>query len=295
MVSLTPFTRTGELDEPGLRAHLQRLGAAGIGVYLAGSGSGEGYTLSRDERRRVFAIGVEELGATVPVRAMGVEPRTAAEVVGLAEDAVAAGLDATQVYSLDLGHGYVPTGDEMSAYLRTVLADAPGDLVLSTHHSVGYHYPPARIGELVSTYPSVIGVNVTHPELTYVAEVLDVIDGRADVHVGGPVHALGALALGAQGYLSSEGNLAPRLCVSLIERFVAGDRDAAAAIHTQILQVFEATQALGGIVGAKAALQLLGAAGGWPRAPRLPVDAVRARSLVDVLQELGLDRSEGLA
>jgi 4-hydroxy-tetrahydrodipicolinate synthase len=295
VVSLTPFTRAGALDEPGLRAHLQRLGAAGIGVYLAGSGSGEGYTLSRDERGRVFAIGVEELGGTVPVRAMGVEPRSAAEVVALAEDAVAAGLDATQVYSLDLGHGYVPTGDEMTTYLRTVLDEAPGNLVLSTHHSVGYHYPPDRIGELVSAYPSVIGVNVTHPELTYVAEVLAAIDGRADVHVGGPVHALGALALGAQGYLSSEGNLAPRLCVSLIERFVAGDRDAAAGIHAQILQVFEATQALGGIVGAKAALQLLGAAGGWPRPPRLPVDAERARSLVDVLQELGLDRSEGLA
>jgi 4-hydroxy-tetrahydrodipicolinate synthase len=87
----------------------------------------------------------------------------------------------------------------------------------------------------------------------------------------------------------------PRLCVSLIERFAAGDRDAAAGIHAQILQVFQATQALGGIVGAKAALQLLGAAGGWPRPPRLPVDPERARSLVDVLRELGLDRSEGLA
>ena len=81
MVSLTPFTETGALDEPGLRAHLRRLGAAGIGVYLAGSGSGEGYTLTRDERRRVFDVGVEELGGQVPVRAMGVEPRTAAEVV----------------------------------------------------------------------------------------------------------------------------------------------------------------------------------------------------------------------
>jgi 4-hydroxy-tetrahydrodipicolinate synthase len=295
VVSLTPFTEHGELDEAGLRAHLGRMGSAGIGVYLAGSGSGEGYTLSRDERRRVFDIGVDELAGLVPVRAMGVEPRTAAEVVGLAEDAAAAGLDATQVYSLDLGHGYVPTADEMSTYLRTVLEHSPGDLVLSTHHSVGYHYPPAGIGELVGAYPAVIGVNVTHPDLTYVAEVLEAVDGRADVHVGGPVHALGALALGAQGFLSSEGNLAPRLCVSLIDRFDAGDRDGAGRAHAQILQVFEATQALGGIVGAKAALRVLGMAGGWPRPPRLPVSAERAGSLVGVLRELGLDRTEGLA
>jgi 4-hydroxy-tetrahydrodipicolinate synthase len=182
----------------------------------------------------------------------------------------------------------------MTAYLRTVLEEAPGDLVLSTHHSVGYHYPPARIGELLSEFPRVVGVNVTHPELTYVAEVLDAVDGRADVHGGGPVHALGALALGAQGFLSAEGNLAPRLCVSLIERFAAGDRDGATRIHSEILRVFEATQALGGIVGAKAALRLLGAPGGWPRPPRLPVSPERAQSLVDVLCDLGLDRSEGL-
>src|SRR5262249_54128173 len=125
VVSLTPFPRAGALDEAGLRAHLERLGAAGIGVYLAGSGSGEGYTLSRDERGRVFAIGVEELGGKVPVRAMGVEPRTAAEVVSLAEDAESAGLDATQVYSLDLRPGYVPTGDEMTTYLPPVPDQAP--------------------------------------------------------------------------------------------------------------------------------------------------------------------------
>ena len=74
-----------------------------------------------------------------------------------------------------------------------MLDHAPGDLVLSTHHSVGYHYPPARLGRGCSSeYPRVVGVNVTHPDLTYVAEVLDAVDGRADVHVGGPVHALGA-------------------------------------------------------------------------------------------------------
>ena len=225
---------------------------------------------------------------------MGVEPRTAAEVVLLAEDAVDAGLDATQVYSLDLGHGYVPTTDEMSTYLRTVLDHAPGDLVLSTHHSVGYHYPPAHLAGALDGHPRVVGVNVTHPDLTYVAEVLDAVDGRADVHVGGPVHVLGALALGAQGYLSSEGNLAPRLCVSLIARFDADDRDGAARVHHEILEVHRATQDLGGIVGAKAALRAFGAPGGWPRPPRLPVDAERAQTLVDVLISLGLDRSEQL-
>jgi 4-hydroxy-tetrahydrodipicolinate synthase len=283
VVSLTPFTESGELDAPGLRGHLRRLAGAGIGVYLAGSGSGEGYTLSRDERRRVFELGVEELAGRVPVRAMGVEPRTAHEAITLAEDAVAAGLDATQIYSLDLGHGYTPTADEMETYLRTVLDHAPGDLVISTHQSVGYHYSPTLVGALLERSDAIIGINVTNNDLAYVDDVIAVVDGRVDVHVGGPMHALHALERGAQGYLSSEGNLAPHLAVAVIERFDAGDLAGAARAHAEIMQLFAATQALGGIVGAKAALRALGAPGGWPRPPRLPVSAARATPLIELL------------
>jgi 4-hydroxy-tetrahydrodipicolinate synthase len=294
VISLTPFTEDGALDEEGLRAHLRRLGASGIGVYLAGSGSGEGYTLTRDERRRVLELGAEELAGTGAVRAMGVEPRTAAEVVELAEDAVVAGVEATQVYSLDLGHGYLPTADEQRAYLHAVLDRAPGNLVLSTHQSVGYHYEPVLLAELLDDHTNVIGVNVTHRDLVYVAEIVDAVGGRVDVHVGGPMHALGAAALGATGYLSSEGNLAPRLCVALVECLDRGDRDAATRVHRAVMEIHEATQALGGIVGAKAALRLLGAPAGWPRPPRLPVAPERAQSLVDVLERLGVAASEGL-
>jgi 4-hydroxy-tetrahydrodipicolinate synthase len=294
VISLTPFTEDGALDDEALRAHLRRLRASGIGVYLAGSGSGEGYTLSRDERRRVLEVGAEELAGAVPVRAMGVEPRTAAEVIELATDAVAAGVDATQVYSLDLGHGYLPTADEQRTYLRTVLDHAPGDLVLSTHQSVGYHYETALLAELLDEYPRVVGLNVTHRDLVYVAEVIDAVDGRVDVHVGGPLHALGATALGATGYLSSEGNLAPRLCVAVIDCIERGDRDEAARLHAEVMEIHEAPQALGGIVGAKAALRLLDAPGGWPRPPRLPVAPERAQALVDVLVRVGVAADEGL-
>ena len=120
-ISLTPFTAAGDLDEQALRDHLRRLGRSGIGVYVAGSGSGEGYTLSRAERLRVMEIAGEELSGVVPVRVMGVEPRTADEAISLGADTVAVGLDAMQLYSLDMGHGYTPRREELEGYLHTVL------------------------------------------------------------------------------------------------------------------------------------------------------------------------------
>ena len=295
VVSLTPFTGAGALDEAALRCHLRRLGDAGIGVYLAGSGSGEGYTLTRDERRRVFELGAEELSGRVPVRAMGVEPRTADEIIALAGDALAAGLDATQVYSLDLGHGYAPTAAEMAHYLTTVLDAVRSPVVISTHQSVGYHYSADLVADLLARYDQIVGVNITHPDLAAVAAVIAAVDGRVDVHVGGPMHALSALALGAQGYLSSEGNLVPRLCVALLARHDAGDLAGAEDAYARIMRMFAATQSLGGIVGAKAALGLLGAPGGFPRAPRLPVAPADARGLADLVTALAPDDAAAMS
>lgn len=295
VISLTPFTKTGGLDEAGLRAHLRRLRRSGIGVYVAGSGSGEGYTLDRDERQRVMEVAAEELAGAVPVRAMGVEPRTAAQAVELATDAAAVGLDGIQLYSLDMGHGYRPRPEELETYLTTVLDDGHCPVTLSTHQSVGYRYPPGLIAAMLDRYEHVVGVNVTSPDIAYVADVIDAVAGRADVHVGGPMHALTALALGAQGFLSSEGNLVPQRCVALIDAFAEGRLDECSRHYASLMRVFRATQAAGGIVGTKATLRELGAAGGgWPRPPRRSPETDAVQALIQVLRAEGLLDAEGL-
>src|SRR5688572_10353149 len=102
VISLTPFDDEERLDERALRAHLQRMKTARIGVYAGGAGSGEAYTLSPDEMRRVLEIAVDELQGSVPVRAMGVEPRTANEMITFGKLCKEVGVDAMQVYSLDI-------------------------------------------------------------------------------------------------------------------------------------------------------------------------------------------------
>lgn len=292
VISLTPFTPEGELDEDGLRRHLRRLAGAGIGVYLGGSGSGEGYTLRRDERRRIFAIGREELGGRVPVRAMGVEPRSAREAIELGEDVVGAGLDAMQLYSLDLGHGYRPRPEELEGYLCEVLEAVSCPVVLSSHQAMGYALPPALVADLAGRYDQIVGLNFTNPQLVELVRMLEALEGRIELHVGGPMQAIDALALGATGYLSSEGNLAPRLCVSLVEHHRRGalaERDAAFA---RVIRLFEATQRLGGMSATKAALRELGLAGGHPRAPRRDVAPAAGRELAERFVALGLRELE---
>jgi 4-hydroxy-tetrahydrodipicolinate synthase len=284
VISLTPFDAEGNLDETQLRAHLGRMREAGIGVYLAGSGSGEAYTLSEEETQRILTIGVEELKGRVPVRHMGVEPRTAQEMLRMSAMAAECGVDAMQVYSLDVGHGQTPHRQELDAYYDEVLSQITLPAVISTHQSVGYLLPLDLIDRLVSQY-DVIGVNVTTPSHEFILQLIDRVGDRTEVHCGGPMHALTTHALGGTGYLSSEGNLAPKLCVSLVRHLDAGDMAAAFDAYRRIMELLSLNMQYMHITATKTALSLLGLPGGFPRKPRLMLEGEAREHVRRVVEE----------
>ena len=291
VIAITPFTADGALDEAGVRAHLRRMAGAGIGIYVGGGGSGEGFTLSGDEMRRLLAVASDELAGRV--RAMGVEPRTAEEMVAFTHAAAAAGVEACQIYSLDPGHGHRPTMAEVERYFDAVLTDCPVPAVVSTHQSVGYRIPVPMLEALVARHPGIIGVNCSHGDVTYLAALADAVGDRVEISVGGPLQALTALGVGAHGYLSSEANLAPRLCASLCAAVAAGDLAAAARVFGTLARLHELLYGNGGIRVTKAVLDRLGLPGGAVRPPQLrPDDDVVDRVLAQV-RAWGLDALEG--
>src|SRR5689334_23215034 len=115
VMSITPFDTQGALDEAAYRTHLRRLRVAGVGVYVGGSASGEGFSLSREERDRVLAIAVEELRGAVSVRAMGCEVRTLADTLEYLDAVAAHDLDAVHIFAPEMGHASKPTHAELEA------------------------------------------------------------------------------------------------------------------------------------------------------------------------------------
>jgi 4-hydroxy-tetrahydrodipicolinate synthase len=292
VISQTAFTENGDIDWDAQRAHLQRLAKSGIGVYVGGGGSGEGHTLLPDEVDELLALAAEELVGKVPARAMGVEPRTARQMIEFGKQVEASGLEAMQIYSLDMGHLGQPQSAELELYFREVVENISLPTIISTHFSVGYMVPIELLCTLCDEYDSIIGVNCSiGQDFTYLVRLLDELNPRVEVHVGGPMHALSALAMGATGFLSSEGNLAPQLAKSLVDKYAAGDYPGAEEAYSKILLLF--TMAMTGMGGGKALQNALGLPGGAPRRPRLdrstPEGIERARRR---LIEIGIPELE---
>ena len=150
--------------------------AAGVGVYVGGGGSGEGFVLTAEERRRILEIAAEELSGRVPFRSMGVEARSAEEMIDYLQVAQSVGVDAAQIYSLDPGHGHRPTPEEVLEYLVDVLSATTVRSVLSTHQSVGLpHLRRDRSRDVVDRFDHVVGVNCSHGDLAYLAAIIDAV------------------------------------------------------------------------------------------------------------------------
>lgn len=293
VTTITPFDAEGRFDEGATRAHFQRMAKAGIGVYVGTGGSGEGYSLSADETSRLLRIAVAEVGGSAPVRSMGVEPRSAAQMIDFLKLARDAGVEASQVYSLDVGHGHAPTPSELERYYSQVLeaiSDLP--LIIATHQSVGYRMPAQLIEGLVAKYPQVIGVNCSHQDLGYLASIIDGAGSLVDVHVGGPAQGLTCLAFGGNGFVASEGNLAPHLCMKVVQSYLAGDQAGLLTSFNHLVRLSSALYGNGGIRVTKAILNRFGLAGGFPRLPRLPAEEPEIARALSVIESLDIRQYE---
>jgi 4-hydroxy-tetrahydrodipicolinate synthase len=109
------------------------------------------------------------------------------------------------------------------------------------------------------------------------------------------MQAVSALCLGASGYLSSEGNIAPHLCTGLIQCFASGDLAGAAAAYGRIIRLFSILTEYGGTRATKAALGVLGLPGGITRRPRLPLlDPAEVAQIASALDDLDIRSVEHL-
>jgi 4-hydroxy-tetrahydrodipicolinate synthase len=150
------------------------------------------------------------------------------------------------------------------------------------------------LARICHRYDRVIGINCSNPDINYLTQLCATIDDRVEIHTGLMTQALGAFAVGASGYLTTEANVAPRLCVEVVDRYRAGDLPGLMAAYGRLLQLSDKLLGDGGSIRAtKATLALLGLPGGIPRRPRLPLaDAAATKRLEQMIDGLALRDTE---
>lgn len=293
--SITPFDDKDQLDEATLRAHLQRLRDAGVGVYLGGSGGGEAYSLSPAEHLRVTQIGVEELKGKVPVYCAHFEPRNAAQAIEHGQMAVKAGVDAVQLYAVEGGHGMVPTPRELEAYFDEAISHIDSKIILATHR-LGYKIPIDMLKRLIERYADkIIAVNFIQTDASYLIDMHDAFGDKVKIYSGGTQWAITNMGFGGYGFNSSETNVMPNTAQAVVEAFRRGDVKTAVEAHSAMLRLTRVFDVLAPATPRpmKTILQLLGLPGGKVRKPYLTPegeDLEKMRRALAKFDVLGIEK-----
>ncbi|THG92950.1 hypothetical protein EW145_g8524, partial [Phellinidium pouzarii] len=280
-------------DIPSFEAHVVRIAKAGVGPLLSGS-MGEAHHLSHAERTTLIRnarSALDAAGLTSSPIIAGIGAGATREVVELAQEAAAAGADATIAI---LSGYYAGALDRkaLKAFWTEVAQKSPLPVII-------YNFPGAAGGidldselitELASECPNIAGVKLTCGNVGKLTRISATVSEAsfAEAHprrdAAFPFLVLGGFAdfllvsafANAHGAITGLANVAPYTLARLYDLSVAALSDPSTLPEAQRLQGIVAradwTIAKAGIAGTKYLLQLVYGYGGAPRRPLLPTD-----------------------
>ncbi len=228
---ITPFTKSGGLDEAGVKRLAKRQVDAGIHFLVPCGTTGETPTLSAAERRRVVELTLEAAAGKVPVMA-GAGGYDTNEVVHAAKEMASLGvqglLSVTPYYNKPTPEGLYQHFSKIAeaTSLPIVLYNVPG--------RTGCNIDAATCARL-ATIPHVVGVKEASGNITQMVEVCRAVPNDFLVLSGDDALTLPLMAIGGCGLISVASNIIPAEMSQMVEAAERGDFAAARQMHHRLV------------------------------------------------------------
>lgn len=258
---VTPFDANGALDTKAGQKLAAHLVSNGIDSLVLAGTTGESPTTSLEEKIDLLKAVKAEVGDSAKLIAGAGTNNTAASVE-MARASAEAGADALLVVT---PYYSKPSQEGIYQHFRTV--SEATDLPICA-----YDIPPRSVVPIapdtlcrLAALPTIKAVKDAKGDIT-AATTLIAETGLAWYSGDDPLN-LPWLSVGATGFISVIGHLAPQLLREMYTNFNQGNLEKAREINAQLAPLVAAQARLGGVSLAKAGLRLQGIEVGDPRLP----------------------------
>ena len=283
---VTPFKANGTVDEPRMRALVERQITGGVRLLVPCGTTGESATMTEAEDATVIGLTVEVARGRARV------------IAGTGSNATAAAIEYSQ-RARDLGADAVlqvapwynkPTQEGLYAHFRAVSESIPETPIMlyNVPGRTSSNIAAQTVLRLAKDCENIVAIKEASGNLTQIMEILRERPANFCVLSGDDAVTLPLIALGAEGIVSVASNEVPDLMSRMTNLALDGNWTEARGLHYRLLPLMEVNFIESSPGPVKAAMAMMGLLEENFRLPLVPIQEKSRLKLREVIAELGL-------
>lgn len=253
-------------------------------IIICGT-TGESSTLSEEEHMDVVKFAIDRVKGRIPVIA-GTGSNSTLTTIQMSKEAVEDGADGlllvTPYYNKCTQGGLI-------AHYTAVAKEAKAPIVLySVASRTGVNIAPETVATLYNDVENIVAVKEASGNISQVAKIMNMTDGKIDLYSGNDDQIVPMLALGGKGVISVLANIAPQYTHEICAKFFAGDVEGSCKMQLDAIPLIGKLFCEVNPIPVKKALNLLGKEVGPLRMPLTEMTDENAAALAKAMKEFGL-------
>lgn len=282
---VTPFKTNGTIDEKSLRAHVDWQIKSKVEFLVPCGSTGESATMTREERRRVIEIVVDQNSGKLPVVA-GTGTNSTADSIELTKDAKEVGADAV----LLVGPYYnKPTQEGFYQHFRKIVEECDIKAVLyNVPGRTASNMLPETTLRLAEDVENIIAIKEASNILEQIMQIIKHKPKDFSVLSGEDSLTLPIITAGGDGVIAVISNEVPKEYAEMTRAALNGDLKKAQEIHYKLFELMKANFYESNPIPVKTALAMMGKIEESLRLPLTKMSKLNKERLKEVLKDLKL-------
>ena len=283
---VTPFDDEGQVDYEQARRLARALLDSGSDGLVIGATTGEGPTLTNDEKLKLFAAVKEAVNGRAAVIA-GTGTNNTAASIELSQETERIGVDGLL---LTVPYYNRPTQDGLYRHFEAIARATRLPCILYNIPSRTGVNMTAETTLRLSRVPNIVGIKEASGDLAQIARIIDDAGDDFRLWSGDDALTLPILAVGGYGVIAVVSHLAGVQLHRIIDDYLAGRTADASSLHRRLLPLMQTLMtAAGNPTPVKYALNQVGFRVGAPRLPLVEPEGDAAERIMAEVRRSRID------
>lgn len=253
-------------------------------IIICGT-TGESATMSEKEHMECVKFAIERTKGRLPIIA-GTGSNCTRTAIDMSKEAASYGADGLLVVTPYYNKA---TQEGLVGHYTAVAKEAKAPIIMySVASRTGCNIEPATAARLIKEVDNIVGIKEASGNISQVAKIMHLTDGKADLYSGNDDQIVPILSLGGKGVISVLSNVAPQETHDICAKFFEGDVKGSLELQLKAITLIEQLFCEVNPIPVKKAMKLMGMDCGSLRMPLTELTPQHEESLAKAMTEFGI-------